>query len=84
MSRMDDLQKRYEEVAAMERKAFWAATAASFDVSDCDTGAYLTVGAAASKEMHDRAEELWKNHRVLDEELKRIIDEAFRRPKIRN
>ncbi|MEO8848446.1 MAG: hypothetical protein ABI440_07440 [Casimicrobiaceae bacterium] len=77
MTKIEQLQDRYHELAKLERRKFWEMTAAFFDVTARDTGAVLGLEPAATQELHDRANALRAEHRALDEECQRIMAEAF-------
>ncbi len=77
MPTREELEARYHELVVRERKAFWAATAASFDAMTRDAGAALGLEGAASRELHDVADALWQEHADLDAECKRLLAEAF-------
>ncbi len=81
MDTQESLEARYHEVAALERKKFWEMTAALFDVTVRDTGAVLGLEAAATPELHARADALRAEHHALDLECKRILALAFPHPK---
>ncbi|MBS0322017.1 MAG: hypothetical protein JSR18_15845 [Proteobacteria bacterium] len=73
----EELERQYHAAVASERKAFWAATAASFDAATRNVGAALGVEAPASRDLQAVADALWKEHADLEAECKRILAEAF-------